>query len=137
MNEGLQYKTGLNGKTIGMELQGLYKKTNANTTNNSTYDAGEIVIVTHESNPASGYGYSCGMSPTDNRPDLGKPGGISFQAIPIDLDGDGTTTNGDCYIVTGTTPVKTAVRLPVGVVVRWQGISGPERYELWTIVTNY
>ncbi|HLX62867.1 MAG TPA: hypothetical protein VKX17_16445 [Planctomycetota bacterium] len=132
MDEGTQYVAN-NAKQSGIELPGFRKVVNGV----DNFDAGEIVIVTHETNLPSTYGYSCSISSTNLWPDNGNPGGISYTGIPIDLNGDGTTTSGNCYDLSVTPAVKTAVRLPVGVVIRWNGTNGPERYELWTIITRY
>ncbi len=134
LNEGPQYVDSTSGaKMTGQQLPGLYKLVNGV----ANYDAGEIIIITNESAAASTYGYSCGVSSTDNRPDLGQPGGCGFKGIPIDLNGDGNTTSGTCYDLSVTPPITTAVRLPVGIIVRWNGPLGPERYELWTVISNF
>lgn len=133
MNESAEYKDASGKKGRGIELPGFRKMVNGA----ENFDAGEIVIVTHESNAPELYGYSCSTSSTDAWPDNGKPGGIGFKGIPIDLNADGNTTSGNCWDLTVAPPVTTAVRLPVGVIVRWRGPKGPERYELWTIVTQY
>lgn len=133
LNESPEFKDDTGKKSKGVELKGFRKLVNGA----ENFDAGEIVIVTHESDLPSTYGYSCSTSSTDSYPDNGKPGGIGFKGIPIDLNADGNTTSGNCWDFSVNPPVTTAVRLPVGVIVRWRGPKGPERYELWTIVTQY
>jgi Tfp pilus assembly protein PilV len=139
LDEGVQYKDASGAKQTGIELTGLYKLVNGA----ANWDAGEIVIITHESNAPSTYGYSCSLNASTTFPDGGQPGGISFMTNPttktiaIDLDADGDTTSGNCYDLSVTPNVKTAVRLPIGVVIRWYGPHGPERYEQWTILTRY
>jgi Tfp pilus assembly protein PilV len=133
LNEGTEYRNSANKTARGIELQG-FRKVVSGVDN---YDAGEIVIVTSESAAASTYAYACSRSPSDPKPDNGQPGGISFGGIPLDLNADGNTTSGNCYNLAVTPNVTTAVRLPVGVIVRWDGPHGPERYELWTILTIY
>lgn len=134
LNDSVQYVDNTGTKQRGQELVGYYKLVNGV----ANYDAGEVVIITTENRAASTYGYKCQLSPTDTYPDGTKTnGGINFSYLPIDLNGNGTTTDGNCYNMTSVPQVKTAKRLPVGVIVRWQGANGPERYELWTILGNY
>ena len=104
-------------KAYGLELPGY-----------NNLPAGEIVIITDESNPPSLYGRS--LPPDGNR-----PGGVSFSGLPMDLNGDGNVTSGNVW--GGTPATNLAIRLPVGVVIRWPGARGPERYELWTIMSKY
>ena len=87
--------------------------------------AGEIIIGNNENLGPGAYGRIFPVDPTGNR--------VSF-TLPMDLDGDGLLTSGDC-----TTPKFTAIRFPVGIVIRWQSAhSGRyERYELWTVVSNF
>lgn len=133
-NEGVEYVDAAGVKQRGMQLKGYYKNVNGQ----ANYDAGEVVIITTEDRAPSTYGYKCQMSPTDTYPDGNRTnGGINFSYLPIDLNGDGNTTSGNCYNLNVTPAVTTAVRLPVGVIVRWQGSNGPERYELWTILGKY
>lgn len=129
LNEGTEQnsKDAFGHMNRGVELPG-FCKTIALATYN--YDAGEIVIVNDEAAAPSTYGYACGRSPTDNTPDNNNPGGIGFNGIPIDLNGAGSTTS-------GTIANDKATRLPIGVVIRWDGPHGPERYELWTIISRY
>ena len=134
LNEGVEYLDSAGVKQKGNTLPGYYKLVNSV----ANYDAGEVVIITWENRLASSYAYACGTSPTNSYPDTGKSnGGVNFSMLPIDLNGDGVATAGNCYNLVSNPPVKTAVRLPVGVIVRWQGANGPERYELWTILGNY
>jgi type II secretory pathway pseudopilin PulG len=90
--------------------------------------AGEVIVIANEGAPASSYGRD--LDPLD-----GKPDGCAFQGIPMDLNGNGTTTDGQVW---GSTPAtRTAICFPVGVVIRWPGVRANERYELWTIVSRY
>lgn len=134
LNEGIEYLDTAGVKQRGQELKGYYKLVNGS----PNYDAGEVVIITTENRLASTYGYKCQLSPTDTYPDGNKSnGGINFSLVPIDLNGDGNTTSGNCYNLNVNPAVTSAIRLPVGVIVRWQGSNGPERYELWTILGKY
>ncbi|HLX63565.1 MAG TPA: hypothetical protein VKX17_20005 [Planctomycetota bacterium] len=90
--------------------------------------AGEVIIITREDASPGDYGRD--LSPFD-----GKPDGCQFQGLPMDLNGNGTVSDGDTW---GSQPSqRTAIRFPIGVVIRWPGVRGEERYELWTIVSRY
>lgn len=93
-------------------------------TNGVPQPAGEVIIITNESARASDYGRD--LFPADGRPD-----GCTFVGLPMDLNGNGNTTDGDTWAANGSN--RTAIRLPIGVVIRWPGVRGEERYELWTI----
>jgi len=88
--------------------------------------AGEVVIITDGSKSASSFGRD--LSPLDGLPD-----GVNVAGLPLDLTGTGNTTDGNVWnppnVVTGTC-------FPVGVVIRWQGVQGEERYELWTVLSR-
>jgi Tfp pilus assembly protein PilV len=139
LNESVESQNG-NTKQRGQVLPGYYKTVNGN----ANTDAGEIVIVTNESALASTYGLSCSIdgstSGPNAYPDNGQPGGINFTGIPIDLDCDGVTssgTSGNKYDLSTSPQITSAVRLPVGVIVRWPGAHGQERVEIWTLVSRY
>jgi Tfp pilus assembly protein PilV len=90
--------------------------------------AGEVIIVTTENAKPSDYG-------RDISPYNGKPDGCQFSGLPMDLNGNGSSDDGNVW---GSSPgQRTAIRFPVGVVIRWPGVRGEERYELWTIVSRY
>ncbi len=129
LNEGTEQATNdsFGHFNRGNELIGFRKTVNGVAGNT---DAGEVVIVLNESAASNTYGYSCSRSASDTSPDGGQPGGIGFNGLPMDLNGDGNTSS-------GTVTNSTATRLPVGVVIRWDGPHGPERYELWTIISRY
>lgn len=89
--------------------------------------AGEIVLITRENATQSTYGRD--LFPKDGQPD-----GILFRGLPIDLNGNGNTSDGE----TRSFVLNKAVRIPVGIVIRWEGAGGrKERYELWTILSDY
>ena len=90
--------------------------------------AGEVIVITDEGKPASSYGRD--LSPFD-----GKPDGCTFQGLPMDLNGNGNASDGNVW--GNNANQQTAIRFPVGVVIRWPGVRGEERYELWTIVSKY
>jgi type II secretory pathway pseudopilin PulG len=90
--------------------------------------AGEIIIITDEGALPAYYGRD--LSPFDGRPD-----GCTFQGLPMELNGNGEATDGNVWGTTAAT--RTAIRFPVGVVIRWPGVRGEERHELWTIVSRY
>jgi len=88
--------------------------------------AGEVVLMTDESKSASSYGRD--LSPCDGYPD-----GINVVGLPLDLTGDGDLTDGNVW---NPPSVKTGTTFPIGVVIRWQGVAGEERYELWTVLSR-
>ena len=88
--------------------------------------AGEVVIITDESKTASDYGRD--LSPLD-----GKPDGVKVVGLPLDQTGDGDLTDGNVW---NPPTVTTGWCFPVGVVIRWRGIQGEERYELWTVLSR-
>ena len=90
--------------------------------------AGEVIIITNEGATSGSYGRD--LSPFDGVPD-----GCQFQGLPMDLNGNGNSTDGDVWGPTAAQ--RTAIRFPVGIVVRWPGVRGEERYELWTIISKY
>ena len=53
----------------------------------------------------------------------------------MDLNGNGHNNDGETW--GSTVAQQTAIRFPVGVVIRWPGVKSEERYELWTIVSRY
>lgn len=71
------------------------------------------------------FGYGGDLFPRDGSPD-----GFQFFQLPVDLDCNGTTTSDRNSLGIR---VK---RYPVGVIVRWMGKYGPERYETWTIISK-
>jgi type II secretory pathway pseudopilin PulG len=90
--------------------------------------AGEVIIITKENAMAGDYGRD--LSPFDGHAD-----GCQIQGLPMDLNGNGLISDGDVW---GPLPTQhSAIRFPVGVVIRWPGVRGEERYELWTIVSRY
>ncbi len=90
--------------------------------------AGEIIIITKEDATPANYGRD--LMPFDGQPD-----GCQFAGLPMDLNGNGNVSDGDVW---GPLPTQhSAIRFPVGVVIRWPGVRGEERYELWTIVSRY
>ena len=89
--------------------------------------AGTIWIVTSEAATSASYGPNLSGGTT--------PGGVHFTGLPIDLDLDGATTNGELWNSTTLVLSPAVKRLPVGVVICWQGSHGVERYELWTILS--
>ncbi|MEI6233936.1 MAG: hypothetical protein WCT04_12840 [Planctomycetota bacterium] len=127
-NEGTEQSTkdAFGKVSRGIEMLGFRKVVNGV----DKYDAGEVVLINNESALSTTYGYSCSRSTTDPKPDNGLPGGINFGGIPMDLNGDGNTTS-------GAVSNSNATRMPVGVIVRWDGQHGPERYELWTVISRY
>jgi len=83
--------------------------------------AGEIIIVTDEGAAVTSAFDLDGNGVLDP---------VNYAGGALDLNANGTTTDGDV--------TTTAVRLPVGVVIRWLGVRGQvERYELWTVFTKY
>ena len=90
--------------------------------------AAEIIVITNEDAIAGNYGRD--LKPYDGRPDS-----CEFVGLPMDLNGNGAPGDGDVWGATAAT--RTAVRFPVGIVVRWPGIKGDERYELWNIISKY
>lgn len=90
--------------------------------------AAEIIIITNEDSTAADYGRD--LKPYDGRPDS-----CEFVGLPMDLNGNGTLGDGNVW---GSLPnQRTAVRFPVGIVVRWPGVKGDERYELWNVISKY
>lgn len=108
--------------------------------------AGEVILITGETNENfSGGGTSKVPINTANQdqvhgvgswggdllPRDGKPDGFLSFTLPVDLNGDG-------LFDLNTKDLKSDwIRLPVGVIVRWQGRYGPERYETWTVLSHY
>jgi len=90
--------------------------------------AGEVIIISNESASAATYG-------RDLSPFNGVADGCQFVGLPMDLNGNGSNADGDVWGPTAVT--RTAIRFPVGVVIRWPGVRGEERYELWTILSKY
>ena len=90
--------------------------------------AAEIIVITNEDLGPGSYG-------RDLKPFDGKPDSCEFVGLPMDLNGNGVTGDGDVW--GATTATRTAVRFPIGIVIRWPGVKGDERYELWNIVSKY
>jgi len=108
--------------------------------------AGEVILITGETNEkfatdpnfavaintanideVHGVGsYGGDLLPRDGKPD----GFLSF-TMPVDLNGDGDFTDNTKALGSK------QMRYPVGVVIRWQGRYGPERYETWTVISSY
>lgn len=88
--------------------------------------AGEVVLITDESKSASSFGRD--LSPYDGLPD-----GVAVQGLPLDLTGNGNVTDGNVW---NPPSVMTGTSFPVGVIIRWQGVQGQERYELWTVLSR-
>lgn len=90
--------------------------------------AAEIIVITNEDLGPGNYG-------RDLKPFDGKPDSCEFIGLPMDLNGNGAPGDGDVWGPTAAT--RTAVRFPIGIVIRWPGVKGDERYELWNIVSKY
>lgn len=88
--------------------------------------AGELVIVTDETKDRAAWG-------GDLLPKNGLPDGVKSFPLPLDLNMDGDTLDNHAAIVTN----KTGRRYPVGVIIRWMGRYGEERYETWTVISRY
>ena len=64
----------------------------------------------------------------------GLPDGVtSFQTLPLDLNHNGTTTDGEAGVIGNSS----ATFLPVGVVIRWRGRFCEERFEAWSAIGWY
>lgn len=104
--------------------------------------AGEVVFITNETLGKTGYGGD--LSPNDGLPD----GVRFFQDYPVDLSdpADGDTTDPGVFLdlnVDGDSDDanaiqnESAIKIAVGVIIRWQGKYGEERHETWTWLTRY
>lgn len=108
--------------------------------------AGEVILITGETNEDFAGGGTAqvpintanqdhirgvGSYGGDLLPRDGKPDGFQFFALPIDLNGDGLFDLNTSKIA------GKQIRYAAGVIVRWQGRYGPERYETWTILSYY
>ena len=85
--------------------------------------AGEIVLIDDETKPASAWGSDL-LAPAG-------PDGVKFASLPFDIDLDGAYTSSSFGAG------NPAYRYLVGVVIRWNGKSGPERFEQWTVLSKY
>lgn len=85
-------------------------------------NAVEIIVLDDESKTTASLGRD--LSPADGIAD-----GVRFVTLPMDFNGDGDVL--DSVVGADTT------RYLVGVVIRWEGPHGEERYEAWTVISKF